>query len=63
MKSRNRAIAAFIVLAAALGNYFRMPDSHQVRTVAFLTIFGIGAASAVLIRESIYSLRNSPGNR
>lgn len=40
-----------MLLLASLGNYGRMAGTEDIRTVEFLSIFAIGALSALLIRE------------
>ncbi|HMI08084.1 MAG TPA: hypothetical protein VK528_11095 [Flavobacterium sp.] len=57
MKSNKRGIAAAVILLIAIGNYSRMPDSESIRAVAFLSIFAIGALSAVVIREILGRIR------
>lgn len=57
MKSNKRGIAAAVILLIAIGNYSRMPDSGNIRAVAFLSIFAIGALSAVVIREILGRIR------
>jgi hypothetical protein len=51
MNAKSRKIMLTILLLAALGNYARMTGTEDIRTVAFLSIFAIGALSALLIRE------------
>ncbi len=51
MNAKSRKIMLTILLLAALGNYGRMAGTEDIRTVEFLSIFAIGALSALLIRE------------
>lgn len=48
---KNKKIILTILLLAALGNYGRMNGTENIRTVAFLSIFAIGALSSLLVRE------------
>jgi hypothetical protein len=50
MKKR-RSIAIAILLLLSIGNYTRLPDSENIRAVQFLTIFAIGALSALLLQQ------------
>jgi len=38
-----------VLLIVTIGNYFRIVSDGSIRTVEFLTIWAIGALSAVLI--------------
>ncbi len=51
MKIKNKKIILTILLIGALGNYARMHDTENVRTVIFLSIFAIGAISSLLVSE------------
>ncbi len=51
MKTNKRGIIAAVFLFIAVGNYARMDDSNVIRTVTFLSIFAIGALSAITVRE------------
>jgi hypothetical protein len=51
MKSNKRGVFAAILLFIAVGNYARMDDGNEIRTVTFLSIFAIGALSAITVRE------------
>lgn len=57
MKSNKRGVIAAIFLFIAVGNYARMDDSNTIRTVTFLSIFAIGALSAIVIREFLGRVR------
>ena len=47
---KNRAIVVTaILLIASIGNYFRMMSDSQIRTVEFLSIFAMGALTAILL--------------
>lgn len=58
MKSNKRGVFAAVLLFIAVGNYARMDDSESIRTVTFLSIFAIGALSAVLVREVLGRMRD-----
>lgn len=51
MNSKKRTIVLAIMLILAFGSYTRIIDNGTIRTVEFLSIFVIGALSALLIRE------------
>ena len=51
MKIKNKKIILTILLIGTLGNYARMHDTENVRTVVFLSIFAIGAISSLLVSE------------
>jgi hypothetical protein len=48
---KNRNILLALLLILSIGNYTRIIGNENVRTVQFLSIFAIGALSALLIRE------------
>lgn len=58
MKSRKKIIILAILFIVALGNYTRIVGENDVRTVGFLSIFALGAISALLLREIIVGLKN-----
>lgn len=51
MNTKKRKIILTVLLLLALGNYGRMHGTEDIRTVEFLSIFAIGALSALLVRE------------
>ena len=51
MKVKNKKVILTILLLVSLGNYGRMHGTENIRTVAFLSIFAIGALSSLLVRE------------
>jgi hypothetical protein len=55
MENRKRRILLAVMLIISVGNYFRIVGNENVRTVQFLSIFVIGAISALLLKE----LKNS----
>ncbi len=57
MKNRNRSLAIVsILLALSIVNFFTISSSTAtIRTVDFLSIFAIGALSALLIRALVVS--------
>jgi hypothetical protein len=57
MERRRRIILA-LLLMMSIGNYSRIVGSENIRTVQFLSIFAIGALSALLIREIATMVKN-----
>ncbi|WP_298223546.1 hypothetical protein [Flavobacterium sp.] len=51
MNAKKRKIILTVLLLLALGNYGRLQGTENIRTVEFLSIFAIGALSALLVRE------------
>jgi hypothetical protein len=51
MNNKRRTIILAIMLILSIGNYSRIIDHGSIRTVEFLSIFVIGALTALLIRE------------
>ncbi len=51
MKPRNRKIIIAVLLMLSFGNYARIKGTEDIRAVEFLSIFAIGALTALLIRE------------
>lgn len=49
MTNKIKKIILSILLIAALGNYARLENTEYVKTVDFLSIFAIGAITALLI--------------
>jgi hypothetical protein len=49
MNTKKRKIILTVLLLLALGNYGRMHGTEDIRTVEFLSIFAIGALSALLV--------------
>jgi hypothetical protein len=52
VEKRRRLIIA-VLLVLTLVNYTRLTGSENIRTVAFISIFAIGALSALLINEFV----------
>lgn len=59
MYSRKRAIVLAIMLIISIGNYTRIIDQGTIRTVEFLSIFVIGALTALLIRELAIKIKGN----
>jgi hypothetical protein len=55
---RRRRIILVLLLMMSIGNYSRIVGSENIRTVQFLSIFAIGALSALLIREIATMVKN-----
>ena len=51
MNSKKRKILITVLLLLAFGNYTRITGTENIRAVEFLSIFAIGALSALLLRE------------
>ncbi len=51
MENNKRRILLAVLLMISVGNYFRIVGSENVRNVQFLSIFGIGAITTLLIKE------------
>lgn len=50
---RKRIILLAILLMITLGNYARLSGNENIRTIQFLSIFVIGALTALLVKELI----------
>lgn len=59
---KNRLIPTAVLLMLSVGNYFRISGNENIRTVQFLSIFAIGALSALLIRELIEKFKDKKQN-
>ncbi len=53
MDTKKRTAVIAIMLIIAIGNYSRITNPGNIRTVEFLSIFAIGALTAVLIRAIV----------
>ena len=51
MDPKRKRILIAVLLILAITNYSRIVSAGNIRTVEFLTIFAIGALSALLINE------------
>lgn len=51
MNAKRRKIIIAIMLLISFGNYTRIKGTENIRAVEFLSIFAIGALSALLLRE------------
>lgn len=51
MNSKKKKILLTVLLVVSLVNYARMAGTEDIRTVEFLSIFAIGAISALLIND------------
>ena len=58
MDAKKRRIAIVIMLILSIGNYTRLVENDNIRTVQFLSIFAIGALIALLIRSIAESFRS-----
>ena len=57
MKNRRIGLLA-IMFMLLIGTLSRIKGNESIRTIQFLSIFSIGAISALLIREIAEKLRN-----
>ena len=48
---KKRKVILVILLMITIGNYSRLSGSENIRTIQFLSIFAMGALSALLINE------------
>ena len=55
---KKRRILLAVLLFISVGNYFRIVGNENVRTIQFLSIFAIGALSALLIIEMATLFKN-----
>lgn len=51
MNSKKRKILFTVLLIISFGNYALIRGTEDIRAVEFLSIFAIGALSALLLRE------------
>lgn len=58
MNTKKRTVVIAIMLIISIGNYSRIIDQGTIRTVEFLSIFAIGALTALLIREVATIIKN-----
>lgn len=56
MESRRKRIILVLLFIIAIGNYSR--NTSEVKAVVFLSIFALGAITALLVREIIIALKN-----
>lgn len=52
MEKKRRVIIA-VLLMLAIGNFTRLTENDNIRPIQFITIFVIGALSALLINEFV----------
>ncbi|MBY0488069.1 MAG: hypothetical protein K2P85_12915 [Flavobacteriaceae bacterium] len=58
MKTRKKLIILALLFIIAIGNYNRIAGVENVRAVAFLSIFALGAISSIFLREIIAAIKN-----
>lgn len=58
MKTRKKLIIFSLLLIVAITNYFRIVGADEIRGVGFISIFAIGAISALLFREIVVAVKN-----
>lgn len=57
METKRKKIIIAILLILTISTYFNIIDAGNVRSVEFLSIFTIGALSALLVNELIGSFK------
>ena len=58
MKTRKRLLIMSFLFIIITGNFTRIIGKNDVSTIAFLSIFALGAISALFLREAIGALKN-----
>lgn len=58
MNTYKKVIVFALLFIVSITNYFRITSGGNVRTVEFLSIFGIGAISGLLLQEIIFKIKN-----
>jgi TM2 domain-containing membrane protein YozV len=51
MNSNKRRVVIAVMLMISIGNYARLVNNENIRAIQFLSIFAIGALTALLIRS------------
>ncbi len=62
MEKRRRAIIAVILMLSII-NYSRLKGNENIRLIQFVSIFTIGALTALLLREVVTALRAKKINK
>lgn len=58
MNSKRRTLIICLLLSISIANYARIEDAQNIRTIAFVAIFTIGALSGLLLRELAQAVKN-----
>jgi xanthine/uracil permease len=58
MKSRKKLIILAVLLILSIGNYSRISINDEIRSVHFISIFALGAISALFLQEVILTFKN-----
>ncbi len=58
MNARKKRILLAVLLLLSIANFNRIVGTETIRTVEFLSVFAIGALSALLLREIISMIKN-----
>lgn len=58
MKSRKKLIILAVLLILSIGNYSRISTNDEIRNVHFISIFALGAISALFLQEVILTFKN-----
>lgn len=59
---RRRSITIAILLVLSIGNYSRLPGNGNIKAVQFLSIFAIGALSALLLQQIFIYFKKDEGS-
>lgn len=58
MEKTQRILGLLILIFLCLANYNRLVGNENIRTVQFMSIFGIGMLSGVLIKEVLQKIKS-----
>ena len=58
MKPNRRRIIFAVLFILSVGNFSRIQGNENIRTVQFLSIFGMGMLFGLLVKEIVESIRN-----
>ncbi len=58
MKTNKKVLILAILFLISIVNFSRIGNFESIRTVEFLSIFALGAITALLVREIIATLKN-----
>jgi len=58
MKTNKKVLILAILFLISVVNFSRIGNFESIRTVEFLSIFALGAITALLVREIIATLKN-----
>ena len=58
MKNKRKTVFA-IFLILSIGNFMRLPNNDHIRLIQFVSIFIIGAFTALLVNEFVVRVRSN----